>query len=75
MHRLARRVLTVLNLVNLISPATSIWPFPPKRFTGNFLIEAGSMGLDPDGRVVAFGDFNGDQLSVFAIHLLALFLI
>ncbi|KIM49554.1 hypothetical protein M413DRAFT_438743 [Hebeloma cylindrosporum] len=45
-----------------ISPAFAIWPFPPKRFTGNALIDAGSMGLSGDGRVVALGDFDGDQL-------------
>ena len=44
------------------SPAAAIWPFPHKRFAGNALIGAGSLGLDDDGRVVAFGDFNGDQL-------------
>ncbi|KAF8061672.1 hypothetical protein FPV67DRAFT_1673289 [Lyophyllum atratum] len=42
-------------------PSAAIWPFPPKRFTGNSLINAGSMNLIGDGRVVAFGDFNGDQ--------------
>lgn len=38
-----------------------MWPFPPKRFKGNALLRAGSLGLDTDGRVVALGDFNGDQ--------------
>lgn len=42
--------------------AYSFWPFPPKRFTGNSLLEAGSLGLGEDQRVLAFGDFNGDQL-------------
>ena len=41
-----------------------MWPFPPKRFKGNALLGAGSLGLDTDGRVVALGDFNGDQLCV-----------
>jgi len=49
-------------LMLLIHTAQAIWPFPPKRFSGNSLIQAGSLGLDNDGRVVAFGDFNGDQL-------------
>ncbi|KAF8894778.1 hypothetical protein BD779DRAFT_1609403 [Infundibulicybe gibba] len=31
------------------------------RFTGNSLLDAGTMGLNSDGRVVALGDFNGDQ--------------
>ena len=49
----------------LITPSMAIWPFPPKRFRGNSLIDAGAMGLSGDGRVVAFGDFNGDQQWVF----------
>ena len=49
----------------LITPTMAIWPFAPKRFRGNSLIDAGAMGLSGDGRVVAFGDFNGDQLWVF----------
>lgn len=48
----------------LFTPAVAVWPFPPKRFTGNSLIDAGTMGLNGDGLVVAFGDFNGDQLYV-----------
>jgi integrin alpha FG-GAP repeat containing protein 1 len=46
----------------LVSPVFLIWPFPPKRFTKNALMESGSMGLDDGDRMVAFGDFNGDQL-------------
>lgn len=38
-----------------------MWSFSPKRFTKNALLSAGSLGLDGAGRVVAFGDFNGDQ--------------
>ena len=30
------------------------------------MIGAGSMGLDEDGRVVAFGDFDGNQLYVLS---------
>lgn len=45
----------------------AMWPFPPKRFKGNALLGAGSLGLDTDGRVVALGDFNGDQLCVFLL--------
>lgn len=48
----------------LVFPTVAIWPFPPKRFSGNSLIDAGSLGLSGEGRVVAFGDFNGDQLCV-----------
>ncbi|RDB23975.1 T-cell immunomodulatory protein [Hypsizygus marmoreus] len=63
-HRMGRRKFTVLatfTLLHLASSAFAVWPFPRKRFTGNALINAGSMGLNSDGRVVAFGDFNGDQ--------------
>ena len=49
----------------LITPSIAIWPFPPKRFRKNSLIDAGALGLSGDGRVIAFGDFNGDQLWVF----------
>ncbi|KZT59740.1 integrin alpha N-terminal domain-containing protein, partial [Calocera cornea HHB12733] len=42
--------------------AAAVWPFPTKRYSGDALIDAGSLGLSGlDGRVVAFGDFNGDQ--------------
>lgn len=42
----------------------AIWPFPPKRFSGNSLLKAGAMGVDGNDRVIAYGDFNGDQLYV-----------
>ena len=42
--------------------ANAIWPFPPKRFSGTSLLKAGPMGVDGDNRVIAYGDFNGDQL-------------
>jgi hypothetical protein len=49
------------------SQTTAIWPFPPKRFKSNALIGAGSLGLDKlQGRIIAFGDFDGDQLYVAA---------
>ncbi|KAF5386695.1 hypothetical protein D9615_001974 [Tricholomella constricta] len=57
-----RKICAVVYLAAcLVTPTVAIWPFPPKRFTGNALIDAGSMGLDGDDRIVAFGDFNGDQ--------------
>ncbi|KIM87422.1 hypothetical protein PILCRDRAFT_276328 [Piloderma croceum F 1598] len=52
---------TLLSFLFLATPVVPLWPFPPKRFTGNSLIRAGPMGLDDNGRVVAFGDFNEDQ--------------
>ncbi|KAH8102947.1 integrin alpha N-terminal domain-containing protein [Cristinia sonorae] len=54
-------LLVSLSWLTLPSQTHAIWPFPPKRFSGNSLLEAGSRGIDTDGRVVAFGDFNGDQ--------------
>ncbi len=63
-----RRGATAVSLFIVVAcfvfPAVAIWPFPPKRFSGNSLIDAGSLGLSGEGRVVAFGDFNGDQLCV-----------
>ena len=59
----------LLSLLLFTLPSHAIWPFPPKRFAGNSLIVAGSMGLDEDGRVVAFGDFDGNQLYVFLLIL------
>ena len=54
--------LTVLSLISSTSGFEFWWPFPKKRFTKNSLIDAGSLGLSGDVRVVAFGDFDGDQL-------------
>ena len=54
-------------LTYLVLPSGALWPFDaflPKRFRGNALLGAGSLGVDDDGRIVAFGDFNGDQLCV-----------
>ncbi|KAH9170778.1 hypothetical protein EDB89DRAFT_2071520 [Lactarius sanguifluus] len=67
-HRRLRppRRLSLLFLITsaalFVAPTTALWPFPPKRFSGNSLVGAGSLGLDDgDGRVIAFGDFNGDH--------------
>ena len=70
-HRTGRLRQSLFSFVVLflVTSAQAIWPFPPKRFTGNALIDAGSMGLDGSGRVIAFGDFNGDQLSVIPVFL------
>ncbi|KAI6111074.1 hypothetical protein F5141DRAFT_1112387 [Pisolithus sp. B1] len=51
----------LLSILFLATPALSIWPFSPKRFSKSSLIQAGSLGLDDGERVVAFGDCNGDQ--------------
>ncbi|EJU05797.1 hypothetical protein DACRYDRAFT_75178 [Dacryopinax primogenitus] len=65
-QRRGRRPTCLLLLCSLwlgiLDEAAAVWPFPAKRFSGDMLIDAGSLGLaELDGRVVAFGDFNGDQ--------------
>ncbi|KAJ6570286.1 hypothetical protein DFH09DRAFT_1154556 [Mycena vulgaris] len=63
-HLLGRRkrfCAAILALACLPDTAVAMWPFPPKRFSGNSLVDAGSMGINVQGRVIAFGDFNGDQ--------------
>ncbi|KAI0713583.1 integrin alpha N-terminal domain-containing protein [Earliella scabrosa] len=51
-----------------VLPSLAIWPFPSKRFSGNALLNAGSMGIEPETTVLAFGDFNGDQfLDILAL--------
>lgn len=53
----------ILGLLALSTTAAALWPFPAKRFKSNALIFAGELGLGGvEGRVVAFGDLNGDQL-------------
>lgn len=49
-------------LLAIPQPAASLWPFPPKRFSKNSLLNTGYLGVGPEERVVAFGDFNADQL-------------
>ncbi|KZT11560.1 uncharacterized protein LAESUDRAFT_783948 [Laetiporus sulphureus 93-53] len=58
----------LLLLAWIATPAQAIWPFSPKRFSGNALLSAGTLGVDGEGGVIAFGDFNGDQF----LDLLAL---
>ncbi|KAG2047539.1 hypothetical protein BDR06DRAFT_963815 [Suillus hirtellus] len=50
-----------LTLLLLSPPVASIWPFSPKQFTKNSLLDAGLVGINDGDRIVAFGDFNGDQ--------------
>ncbi|ORY34008.1 hypothetical protein BCR39DRAFT_518106 [Naematelia encephala] len=51
-----------LAVITLVSPTYAIWPFKQKRFTAEALIDAGPLGLeDVGGRVVAVGDWDGDQ--------------
>lgn len=64
MQRLPRALVLLLSALLLQpEPVSAIWPFVPKRFKANALINAGSLGLDKlQGRVIAFGDFDGNQL-------------
>lgn len=55
------KTLSMISLICLPVSMQTLWPLSPKRFRGNSLLGAGSLGLPSDGRVVAFGDFNGDQ--------------
>ena len=55
-------VLLLAGLAAFSAPTVALWPFPTKRFSKNALLSAGSLGVE--GRVIAFGDFNGDQLCV-----------
>lgn len=52
----------VLSIALQYASAFDLWPFKPKRLSGTALVDAGSLGLGNDEQVVAFGDFNGDQL-------------
>ncbi|THU96321.1 integrin alpha N-terminal domain-containing protein [Dendrothele bispora CBS 962.96] len=60
MHRGRCRVAT-LCLLSFLSQVYAIWPFAPKRISGKGLVSAGAMGLTGSDRVIAYGDFNGDQ--------------
>jgi hypothetical protein len=56
----------IVSLALFAAPTTALWPFPPKRFSRNALVPAGTLGLDDgDGRVIAFGDFDGDHLCAY----------
>ncbi|KAK7449726.1 hypothetical protein VKT23_013201 [Stygiomarasmius scandens] len=50
-----------LCILSFLLQVHAIWPFVPKRISGKGLVDAGSMGLTGSDRVIAYGDFNGDQ--------------
>ncbi|WWC89342.1 uncharacterized protein L201_004263 [Kwoniella dendrophila CBS 6074] len=62
--------LAFLSLLSFPQTAQAIWPFKEKRFKEEAFIDAGSLGLqDVKGRVVALGDWNGDQkLDLFTLN-------
>ncbi|KAJ3570120.1 hypothetical protein NP233_g4613 [Leucocoprinus birnbaumii] len=63
--RLKAFLLSCLITASLPLPGAAIWPFPKKRFSGSSLVDAGTLGLTGNKRVVAFGDFSGDQFLDF----------
>lgn len=52
-----------------IVQVTAIWPYSNKPPATEGFVNAGHLGLDFDGRVVALGDWNGDQLYVLTVTL------
>ena len=56
--RLARASLLALLLVH---PASAYWPFQERNFNAEAFVDAGSLGVNSTGRVVAVGDWDGDQ--------------
>jgi len=45
----------------LATNTAAIWPFPARQQQLEGWSNAGSLGLDIKGRVVALGDWDGDQ--------------
>lgn len=66
-QRRMRRSLVLLLAFDYAN-AFDLWPFKPKRFSGTALVGAGSLGLSDNERILAFGDFNGDQLYILQPH-------
>jgi len=51
----------LVTLVLFLHPVAALWPFQQKRFTAEAFVDAGSLGVNTTGRVVALGDWDGDQ--------------
>jgi hypothetical protein len=73
---MASRTLLVLALTAEVLGVQAIWPFSgsEERYTTTTteeaLVNAGSLGIEGTGRVVAIGDWNGDQQYVAILLLL-----
>ena len=52
---------TVIALGLFLHPVAALWPFQQKRFTAEAFVDAGPLGVNTTGRVVALGDWDGDQ--------------
>lgn len=50
-----------LCVLGRVIPVQALWPFPARQSTVEALNDLGSLGLEGVGRVVATGDWNGDQ--------------
>jgi len=55
------RTLLVLALTAEVLGVGAMWPFSEQRAAEESLVDAGSLGIEGTGRVVAVGDWNGDQ--------------
>jgi integrin alpha FG-GAP repeat containing protein 1 len=54
------KTLFVLAIAAQVLGVEAIWPFPEKRYSVEGLVNAGPLGIE-SGRVIAVGDWNGDQ--------------
>lgn len=71
MKPLPRALILLLSTLLQPAPVSGFWPFANKRFKGNALIQAGTLGLDKSvGRIIAFGDFDGNQLCAPTLSVL-----
>ncbi|WVQ99391.1 hypothetical protein IAU59_006524 [Kwoniella sp. CBS 9459] len=66
----SRLLLLLLLLSATATRVEAVWPFKEKRFNDEAFIDAGSLGFEGvKGRVVATGDWNGDQkLDLFTLN-------
>ncbi|WVF71448.1 hypothetical protein IAT40_006252 [Kwoniella sp. CBS 6097] len=69
-NRLAAPFFSLLLLLATAAQVEAFWPFKEKRFKDEAFIDAGSLGLEGvKGRVVATGDWDGDQkLDLFTLN-------
>lgn len=61
---MASRTLFVLTLTAEALGVNAMWPFTQQveqTYTAEGMVDVGSLGIDGTGRVVAVGDWDGDQ--------------
>lgn len=66
------RTLLVLALTAEVIGVGALWPFRETRTTEEALVDSGPLGIEATGRVVAIGDWNGDQQYVSGLDVLRL---